>query len=393
MTSSTHEQLWKNRLITLAVLGSATAMLLFWSQPGAEALLKKGLEAQAQDPELGKQFFKKAIQTKDGDYPNAQLALCNLKATQGEWSTALADFSAIDKTTLRSDLLIDFGSEAIQSGDLTTAISIFEDIRQRNDGQCTPALRELAQLYQSTHQQEKLIDVLNAITERDPSDYVHLGALIQVLSGTFRNAECLAVIRRALAHSAPPAYETELRFQCLAQLIALGKSEQAWEEVLRLESLDAQALRLETTRIELYRLEGRLEDALDAIQRIFPQVEQDSAAYLMRGSVYFDMADYEHAVTDFERLVQLQPYDERAHYKLSETYRLLGKLDSAQSHRETTQKIRSLRRQLNSLLQTFSTAPDEETRNALAQLYQALGEEQTAQEYLLMQLTQRVTAP
>ncbi len=134
--------------------------------------------------------------------------------------------------------------------------------------------------------------------------------------------------------------------------------------------------------MDLYRLDGQPEAALAIANDIFPQMQHLPGAYLARGAIYFDLEEYAKAVEDFEQLVAMQPFNERARFKLSEAYRMLGEDEQALEHRSFGEWIRATRVELNSLQKQHEVSPSAELRWQMASLYDELGERETAEFWL-----------
>ncbi|MEI8020157.1 MAG: BTAD domain-containing putative transcriptional regulator, partial [Schlesneria sp.] len=135
--------------------------------------------------------------------------------------------------------------------------------------------------------------------------------------------------------------------------------------------------RLQAKIIELYRAEGKLDQALELVTEIFPRVQQMPAAYLTRGSILLDLGRSDEAIVDLEKSNQLEPYNERSQFKLSEAYRSSGKKDLSEKHRQLGERIRRNRIRINELMKNLSHASQREYEE-LSSLHLGLGAPETA---------------
>jgi tetratricopeptide (TPR) repeat protein len=365
--------------LAIALTGCAGIGVWVWSRPDPESLLEQALLLDASDTAECEALLRRAISVKRGRYPDAQLALCCALAQRGAWNEALPLFEACDKAAARSDLLLKFGTLARASAHDAPAIQALEIVRRRIDEWSEPALVQLVAAYQETGRQDEVIDALKEMTSRNPADLRSWWMLIQTLKGSYREAECLDVVREALQQAPPPEFETVLKYRLIEQLLAVGDRDQARTEIAALQSAGDRSVQVSTLLVEILRQEGRLQEALEIANRIFPEVRENPSAYLARGSIYADLGDFAAAIRDLEACVRQQPSNERAHFKLAEAYRLSGKQNQAEQHRALAERLRQTRFELSELLERYSKSPTQDIRDELAALYAELGEETPAQ--------------
>ncbi len=367
------------RIIMLCIACSTVLGLWFWSRPDAATLLTTGLEMEVRDPAAARPLFVQAITRKNGDFPDAQIALCNIEAQFGNWSEATSSFHSLEKTSIRSDLLVRFGHLAYQGKQYEASIAALEIVRNRDDDETLAALKILSPAYREVGRQKDFEFATREVIRRAPQDFSMWWSLIQYLKSTFRNADCVITLREALSHNPPREFEVELQFQLVEQLLATGNKKEAWKEYTILEENSDRSPRLLTLKVDLHRLSGQLTEALQVITEIFPYTNHLPDAYLARGVIHFDLHNFEKAAQDFERLVQMQPHNERAHHKLADTYRLLDRLEASVHHRKLGNDIREKRRNVNSLIEQYSKSPQRETQSRIIEIYSELGEVEAAQ--------------
>jgi len=242
------------------------------------------------------------------------------------------------------------------------------------------ALQRLIETYHDRGQTEDLIIAAREWTGLEPNDPRPWIWLIQTLkTEERRDAECLQAIRDALVQDLPDDVHRELQHRLVEQLIVCGDAEETRPVLSQLIQAEGETFRLQMCRVDLYRLEGQPDKALEVLQQVFSQARDPSGACLIRGVILLDLGRYADAARDLERTVAVQPANSAAHFKLSEAYRGCGKHDLARQHwdiadglNERHSEIARLQKQLRGDL------ADSPIPRRLAKLYRELGEEDAA---------------
>jgi tetratricopeptide (TPR) repeat protein len=364
-----------------AVVAVAATAAWWVTRPAPATLFKQGMAAMRRDPATGERFFRRAIDAADGEYADAEMGLCLALARQGAWDEAEAHFQAVDKSSCRSDLLTDFGRLALKAGHRAEGLAALEAAGERPGAESAQALELLMDEYRSEGRQDDVIATARRLTKLEPDDRQHWVVLIALLKATFRETECLEAIRQALEHHPPAEFENEFRHRLVQQLIIAGDFTAAWKELAKL-PVEEGPPRIWSYQVDLYRLEGRPETALDVIESAFPGIRDLPAAWYMRGVVKLDLGRIEEAAHDLEHAVKAAPFNALGQFKLSEAYRLLGRDEPARTHRDLGNEISESRRQINQLLkEAHVRRNDRRFCERLASLYEKIGESETAQSW------------
>jgi protein O-GlcNAc transferase len=364
-------------ILLLGVLVAAGGVTVWIkTRPDPVELLKEGLAVTQQDPAEGERLLRRAISSAGGQYPDAEIALGCLLVSRGNWNEASSLFAAADKTACRAPLLLDFGRMALQAGHISEAVEALESVRKRGTSESAAALELLAAAYRGLGKQDEAIAAIEEFIQLQPNDHRPRWELIQLLKAAHLDTECLAAIRDALRHNPPKDFRIEMQHQLIELLIVQGNSADAWKEIAEVQKSEGETPRLKGERVDLYRMEGRLDKALEAMTALFPEIQHKPVAYLTRGVIYLDLGRFEEAVRDLERAVRTQPFNEGAQFKLSEAYRGLGQDEPARRHRELGLGIRQKRLRINELLKKqaerqLSTDESQE----IVELHRQLGEE------------------
>ncbi len=372
------------RIALFVALAVAPAAVVVWyaMRPDPARLLERGLTTGRRDPAGGESLLRRAIDAAGGTYPDAEAGLCLFLARRGAWDAAASQFAALDKDSCRSDLLLEFGREALQAGRRTDGLAALESVGARIARESAAALETLMTEYRDWGQQDELIAAARRLTQIEPDNPQRWAALVGLLKAMYRDSECLEAVRQAMQHDFPADYQNEFRHRLIQQLIVQGDSAAAWKELSTLKESEGASLRTRGYEIDLYRLDGDLEKALKAITEVFPQIKESPLAYYTRGVVYLDLARFDEAARDLERAVNAQPFDARAHFKLAEALRSLGREEPARHHRELAAAITAKRSRINELLKhRVSDRDDPQISGELARLYGEIGEPDLARQW------------
>jgi tetratricopeptide (TPR) repeat protein len=372
------------RIAMLIALGLVPTAFVVWfvTRPNPARLLERGMTIGRRDPARGESLLRRAIDAAGGTYPDAEAGLCLFLARRGDWDAASSRFAALDRESCRSDLLLAFGREALRAGRRTEGLAALESLGARDSRECIPALELLMAEYREWGQQDELIAVARRLTQKEPDNPERWAALVALLKAMYRDSECLEAVREAMKHEFPSEYQNAFRHRLIQQLIVQGASAAAWKELSTLKETEEESLQIRGYEVDLYRLDGKLDKALETITAVFPQIQESPLAYYTRGVVYLDLGRFEEAARDLERVVAAQPFDARAHFKLAEACRSLGREEPARLHRELAAAISAKRNRINELLKRrVSDRDDPQICEELAELYGDLGEHDAARQW------------
>ena len=335
----------------------------------------------ARDPAAGERLLRRAVTIGDGKYPDAELALCLIRGRQGAWTEVAACFFTIDLKMCRTTLLTTFAREALQARRGDEALAALEAAAQRAEAAAIPALETLRLVYQELGRQDDVISTAQRLTQLAPDEARYWEQLFADLKAAQREAECLDAVRQALRVGLSEESHHDFEVALIHQLIVVGRSDEAWPLLDRLAAKEGESLRVQTCRIDLYRLDGRPEEALQAMAKVFPEISRQPEAFLNRGTLYLDLRRYADAIRDLKRAVTAMPGNPAAHFKLAESYRGAGDEESARQHREIAVTIAQKRERIAALRKRAARdSQNPALHEQLSQLYEELGESEAARE-------------
>jgi tetratricopeptide (TPR) repeat protein len=182
------------------------------------------------------------------------------------------------------------------------------------------------QMQQARDSLDEVLASPTATVEQLAESYGLLGQLYYVYEFedlselSFRNARTLQ----------PDNYRWRYYLAVLARLAGRWQdAEEVLETVLAMQPGDlATLIRLGEAQLEL----GKLDEAEQSYQQVVVAAPYLAAGYAGRGRVAYARGEYERAIEDLDRALELQPAATSLHHRLGMAYRQAGRLDEARDH-------------------------------------------------------------
>jgi len=110
---------------------------------------------------------------------------------------------------------------------------------------------------------------------------------------------------------------------------------------------------------------GNLDEAEKLLNKSLRLDPKLGVAYMQLGTIYFDRADFAHAIAAYQKTIQVSPDLEEAHYRLSQTYERTGEKLKAQQELDLYQQqsrkkqadIERRRSQIQEFVYTLTSDP------------------------------------
>ncbi len=340
-------------------------------------ILDDVLQTADENPAAAERNLRQQLDRNPSQKSDISLALAWLDARRDDWDDANLLFNQVETSTCRTDLLFKFASKASRSFRFKLANRALKPLRDRNVQETPEALQLLWKNYSAQGESEEALHCAKELLNRQPSNHAFHLELIKALKAASLDVECLDEIQKIMQFDLPRTLQVEVDHLYLDQLIILGNLQSAWKQVETIRSRYGNSTQLQTKLIDLYRAEGKLDQALEVVTEIFPHVKQIPAAYLTRGSILLDLGRSDEAIVDLEKSTELEPYNERSQFKLSEAYRSTGKASLSEKHRQLGERIRRNRVRIGELMKELSHAGQRDFEE-LSSLHLGLGAAETA---------------
>lgn len=219
--------------------------------------------------------------------------------------------------------------------DLHKAISI--------DPKVDEGYEYLAVIYDSQKQYNKALAALNRAIEANPGDrdlYNSRATILVTLGDSERALQDISEYIR-LGPDKPPGY-----MKRGALLEKLGRYDQALSDYSKAIALQPAAAILATgadykTRASLLSRLGRHKESISDLSKAIGLDDSDDDALRIRGDEYFALGQFEKAIADYTRAIELSPQYARASFEArSKAYKALGKLELAEKDKKEARLLR-----------------------------------------------------
>jgi Flp pilus assembly protein TadD len=133
--------------------------------------------------------------------------------------------------------------------------------------------------------------------------------------------------------------ERAIRTTLVGLLVDIGEPKSARAEFDRVAARGPLTVELELRQAQLLRLERRYPEALAAVQTLLERDNNSPRALMLRGTLQLDLGHSQPARDDLQRLVQLEPKNKEAHYKLAQALLRLGDSAEAKKHLQISEQL------------------------------------------------------
>jgi tetratricopeptide (TPR) repeat protein len=362
------------RLLVLAGIALAGAAALYWRHERPRRLFDEATEIILSRPETADRLLEQSVEAAGGNYPEAQLLRCRALGSMGRWDEALGLFSMIDDKSVcsPSELLL-LAQKAHAAGqrqlELMTLVAA-----NRPGSQQAKVLRQLIALELEESSPDEVLEhcgQLAGIASDDPFPWLVEGRLYRKQKDPLASARAY---REALRHELNAREQQETRTELAGALMDAGEIEEARKEMDRLLVGEQLADDILLKDAYLCRLEGKTEEALRKAERLVSKSPASSAALMLRGILYFDLARFSKAAEDLSQVVAAQPFNKEAHYKLGQAFQKSGQPDQAAAHLNRSAELTQYAVEILSLEPLVqSDSADHASAGRLVDLYERVG--------------------
>jgi tetratricopeptide (TPR) repeat protein len=338
-----------------ALIAVAILVFVYLAPENPQSLYLEAERSLDSHPEQAVELAQRAIVAAKGDFPDAHLLWCRALASQQRWDEALGCFASIrepHRCTLSELLpLADAASQAEQP--MLEELAL--DAAHRRSREQVEVVQRLVRLKYANREYGDVLRLCKTWEELEPQNNEPLEATMSVHQRTAEFTKAAEVARRLLRRPLTNDKRKQIQLALVGLLVDLGQAEPARQEVERLLAEGDTSPELRLRQAQLLRLERRFEEALREIQQLPHDEATALRALQLRGTLYFDLGQFERAREDLSRVIEQQPNHKEAHYKLAQALLRLGKQDEAQKHLQISQQL------TEAALQAVGAAPASQT--------------------------------
>jgi|GEM_PF-1681163 len=376
----TKQNRWRIRWLIMGSVVISGFGLLLWMTvlkpvPEISELLAEATRIQHRDPSEAEQLLDQAFSAGQSVPDEVRELHCLLLARRGAWDLVTLRFSELDLSRCTDLFLTELGLLASRAGKSEVAISALGAVSNSSPPRQATALRELAGIYSRQQDDQHLLRTLQQIAAAEPANPRPSWDVLRFLDAHQRSSDAIEHLRHSVDQPLPDRDRTEMRHQLINRLIQQGQSAAASAEIAKLDADEQTSARTHRHLADLLRLDGKPEEALEALKSGDAFVTNQPGVAWLRGLIRMDLAMYAEAVADFQAVLEGDPFDLSAHLKLAECHQALGDESRADTHSRTAAEIRTKRQRINHLLQQSQAGKlQTEQVSELAGLYRELND-------------------
>ncbi len=341
-------------------------------------LFQQAKNVSSNNFKVSERLLEDAIIAAGGSYPEAELFRATILGSHGFWDEAMGAFSLIeDKEKLNSNKVITLGELAAGSGQVHLARNCFKAALKSAPE--ANVYRHLIRLELSVGNEDRArtyCQQLLSIDAEDPTAWQVLGTVAMrqmeptVARDAFRKALSLGVAEASL-----------VREDLVQVLIDNGEYDGARTELKKLKSEGPLTVRASLEDAYLLRLSGESQQALVVTEQLIESNNPPPLpAILLAGILNLDLAHLEIAVAFLKQVVEVQPHNKEAHFKLALAYRQLDQDEQAKEHLSQSQYLTDQAITLLEVIESLEQNPgNEDLRNQAIELYDSLGKKEEAE--------------
>lgn len=337
-----------------------------------------------QNPERAAALLDVAVSQSGGRYPEAQLLWSRAFVRMGQRQEALGCFSLIPQpAALNAVQLLALADDARRANDPLLAAYALEAIPDSSE-HFSDACRQLMELRFHEGRYQDVLAMGGKVTARRAG----------IPSTTFLMAyshEQLADVTAAAASYAaylndsdgePLERTTLARRQLLRLALQLGQADVARRCLDELRTRGELATEDQLNHARLLRLEGNLDAAWTLVRSLREDKPSNLNVIELHGTLAIDRGEDALAEQDLRYVLQSQPWNNGAHYRLAQVLQRSGRKAEAETHFRENRRLTDLSVRILALQrETRADSKLEQARlRELAQLYDAIGQAQMAEQ-------------
>jgi len=301
-------------------------------------------------------------------------------ASHGREQEAIAAIEAIeDPAALDVPELIDAAALAQRQNQKQLAISLLRAANRPNPRR-DQVLRMLISLQWDLEDFSAVLLACEELTKLAPQDSMPWLVSAGIYHENERVTEALNAYRQALRRDIPAAEVARVHYQIADLSLFTGDLATARQFVDLLINAEPKSLEFSLLHARLLRQEDKPKEQLAVIQQILKEHPKDATTLMMRGENFLDSGLDRDALKDFEIVVQSNPYNYQAHYKLAQAYLRVGNTRQAEAHFARSHELTEIINQTQVLLFQVQQDPtNRQLRLQLAELNEQQGDQETAE--------------
>ena len=359
---------WKRLGLWLVVVVALTG--LWWYVVRPPSMVRQARALLTTDPDAAAVLLEDAVASSLWSMRDAEVLWARALVRSGRGEEALGCFGLIQSPERAdADGLIDLADDA-QLARMTLLAGLALQAVPASSPRRSDAVQRLIDIRLQTGESPLALQLAGEWAELQPKSPAPWLAMARTHEQQMMLKEAIQCYREALARESDATRRIEVQRSLVRLLILFGEREDA--RALQTEIRSAESIPTLTDHLHeayLRRLEGDIDGAWSEVEQVLKSDANQVAALELRGTLAMDRHDYARAETDLQTVLQRQPINKAAHYKLAQTLAKLGREPESEAHFAENRRLLKLSTRILDL-----QSRTDRTAEGTAELIQALEE-------------------
>lgn len=336
-----HRYSWKR--LGLGVLAIAALAGLWWSVVRPRLLVRQARELLTSDPQAAAGLLEDAVATSLREYRDAEVLWARALVRSGQGEEALGCFGIIKSPELaEAGGLIELADDAMGAQMSLLAVLTLEAIPSGSP-QRSAAIERLISIKQQYGDSQAALKLATEWAQTQPVDPIPWRTLARIHEQRLEIPEAIQDYQEALTRADEPEARADIQRSLVRLLLVLGERERARQTFAELSATAITPTTVDRLLdAQLRRLEGDIDGAWSQVEQVLNAEGNHLVALDLRGTLAMDRHDYARAEADWVAILQQQPWNKAAHYKLAQTLAKLGRESESMSHFAENQRLLKL---------------------------------------------------
>lgn len=325
-----HRLLWLTLLIALLLTG-----VVCWPKSGPQDFIRQAILAR--DDETRVSLLQRALASTHAPLPEAESLLCQSLANTGQWGEVEQLLTRFECGQWSSQALLDLAQLGMQSSQWPSVEHLVAVMGEREE-LAEPRLAISCSLFYAQGQRQSHLNAAEQLTVLYPTRPAYWWQLIRIYEKQEDAAAAIRALESALTQPLPHHDRMAMNHQLIKHYIDAGNRDRSRRLLQELRAHGEHGPHLDVYLARILHIEGNVNQALVELRQALQNLGEIPEALRFQGILWEESGEFERAVADFRRVIELTPNDEIVHFKLAETYRRMARLDDDEAKRQLADK-------------------------------------------------------
>jgi tetratricopeptide (TPR) repeat protein len=350
-----------NSLRLGVIVGLTVIFFLTWQYARPFLVIRQSRQLLENEPEQAAKLLERYVSESQEDEVQGRVLWAHALLKSGRWQDALGCFSQIRSPgNAKSHDLLKLAEEAIARKTMLLAVLSLDAIDSESVDR-PEAVEKLMTLHLENGSHTRVTELAKELSQLQPSNPAGPLAMARVHEIAIDLPAAAHDYRAALGCELQPSERSNTLRAFVRTLIKLGETKEARSHLEQLRQHSGlTSVEDQISEVRLLRLEGSLEAALKQAGDVVLNNPDNLEIREIRGTIAMELRNYMEAESDFRFLVQRQPLNKEAHYKLASTLAKLNRPEEAAVHFAENRRLLELSNRVVQLQSLKNPTPEEQ---------------------------------